>query len=298
MIKDEFSMTDQGDTAESTPSSSLSSFDNSLLSQEKALNLYYANFHVAHSWMMSREALESLLKSSADDTRFLEATIFYIASRYSVTDSTSYWERAYEMSQESLPPTLWTVQALLSLSIASFGEENDYRSLFSQASNLALHLGLQYKVFADEQKELVQTESCRRTYWALYVYEVLLDMRNNMTCTPLYQINSTDGAELPCKEQEYEAGTIPAPISLADYDRLGASRDHSSWAYFIDLIRIHDSCVTQFPCEWAISSGELEDVNQRIDAWRNTLRAPKMERLGENGTVDIILYSALVISYG
>jgi hypothetical protein len=198
-------MADQDDTTKGTPKPSLSSFDNSLRSQTKTLDLYYANFHVAHPWVLPRETLEQHLKTTPNDMRFLEATIVYIASRCSKVDSRPLWERAYEMSRKHLPPTLWTVQALLSLSIASFGERDEfYRDLFIQARKLALHLGLQHKVYADKREKSV-AESCRRTYWGLYVHEMLLDMRDTPSQPHLYLIKSTQGTELPCEEWEYAA---------------------------------------------------------------------------------------------
>jgi hypothetical protein len=82
-------------------------------------------------------------------------------------------------------------------------------------------------------------------------------------------------------------------VSLAEYDRLGASRDQSSWASLIDLVRIYDRCVARFLHGCETSSDALEDANQLIDSWRNALKGPKMEHVGEDGTVDMILYSAV-----
>ncbi|RGP73251.1 c6 transcription factor [Fusarium sporotrichioides] len=208
MIRDEVPMTDQDDTTESTPSPNLSSSDNPFLSQDRYLSLYYANFHVAHSWVLPRRMLEPLLQANPNDMRFLEVTIAYIASRYSKVDSSSLWDRVYEMSRERLLPTLWNVQALLSLSIALFGEQNGFhRNLFWWACQLALNGGgLQPEACADQQKRLFMAESCRRTYWGLYVHEMLLGMREDPMHSSLCPTKSTAGTELPCEEWQYETG--------------------------------------------------------------------------------------------
>ncbi|ESU05947.1 hypothetical protein FGSG_00725 [Fusarium graminearum PH-1] len=297
MIRDEVSMTDQDDTTESTPSPNLSSLHHPL---RNALDLYYANFHLAHSWAPPKRILERLLEEGLNDMQFLEATIAYIASRYSLVDTVSLWERVYKMSHEELTPTLWNVQALLSLSIASFSErDNFYPSLFNRARGLALVLDLRPKAYADQRDGPYIAESCRRTYWGLFVHEMLLSMRDDPMHSSLCPPKSTGSIEIPCEEWEYESGKFPAQVPLAEYGHLGASCGQSSWACFVNLIRIYDRCVAQFlhTSPWDTSFSALEDASQRIDRWRNTIEGSKMEWVDEDGTVDMILYSALIVSY-
>lgn len=216
MIKDEASTNDQDGMADSTPSPSLAGSDMPIHqpklqpshSQRHPLDLYYTNFHLTHSWLPPKETLKRIFEATPNDMRFLEAVIAYIASRYSSSmDSTLLWEQAYEMSHEPLPLTLWSVQALLSLSVASFGERDDsYRHLFSHACELALRLGLQHKAYADKEKDKVIAESCRRTYWGLVIHEMLLGMRNIHGHQSLCLTKSAERAELPCEEWEYQAG--------------------------------------------------------------------------------------------
>lgn len=206
MIKDEASVTDQDARTESTPSPNPPSIDHPPRIQMRLLDLYYANFHVAHSWLPPKSSYEKLLKETPIGMRFLEATVDYIGSQYSNMDSTPLWERAYGMSQDHLPLSHWSVQALLSLSIAAFGEQNNaYRYLFRQAREFALQLGLQHKGYADGYNAII-AESCRRTYWGLYIQEMLLGMRDASTGPPLYLAKSNGCPELPCGEWEYQTG--------------------------------------------------------------------------------------------
>lgn len=203
MINDEASVTDQDARTESTPSPNPPSIDNPFHSPMCFLDLYYANFHVAHSWLPPKPTYEQLIKENPIEMRFLEATVDYIGSLYSSTDSTPLWERAYGMFQGPLPLTHWSVQALLSLAVASFSEQNDSCPwLFSQARDFALRLGLQHKSYADGQEGII-AESCRRTYWGLYIHEMLLNMRDASGRQLLYLTESNGCPELPCGEREY-----------------------------------------------------------------------------------------------
>jgi hypothetical protein len=122
MMRDEVQMADQDDTTESTPSPNLSDFHNPLHNQNRLLDLYYANFHVAHSWAPPKPILELFLKEKPNDVRFLEATIMYIASQYSMVDSSSLRERAFEMSCPY--PLLHLVSRTASIAVCSYRPAN------------------------------------------------------------------------------------------------------------------------------------------------------------------------------
>ncbi|RBR23500.1 uncharacterized protein FIESC28_03682 [Fusarium coffeatum] len=292
MIKDEASVTDQDTRTESTPSPNPPSIDNPLRSQMRLLDLYYANFHVAHSWLPPKPTYEQLLQEEPIEMRFLEATVDYIGSLYSSTDSTPLWERAYGMFQGPLPLTRWSVQALLSLSVASFGEENSiYRYLFGQAREYALQLGLQHKSYADEHDSII-AESCRRTYWGLYIHEMLLDMRDASGRQLLYLTKSNGCPELPCGEREYlecQDGKFPVQ---------NPPHQHSSWAYLVGLMEIHDHYVASLLKGFELNLDALEETNQRITSWRLSLKDSRIDRVDDDGMVDMIIYHALALSYG
>ncbi|KAJ4137459.1 hypothetical protein NW768_003046 [Fusarium equiseti] len=284
MIKDEASMTDQDARTESTPSPNPPSIDNPFHSQKRLVDLYYANFHVAHSWLPPKLTYERILKENPIGMRFLEATVDYIGSRYSNIDSAPLWERAYQMFQDHLPLTHWSVQALLSLAVASFGEQHDsYRYIFSRAREYALQLGLQHKSYADGQDGII-AESCRRTYWGLYIHEMLLGMRDTSVHQLLYLTKSNGCPELPCGEWEYQDDKFPVQ---------NPRHEHSSWAYLIGLMDIHDHYVAQF-----LKVDALEEMNQRITSWRLSLGDSRIDRVDDDGMVDMILYHALALSYG
>ncbi|SPJ74881.1 uncharacterized protein FTOL_04612 [Fusarium torulosum] len=308
MMKDGTLMTNQDDMSESTPSSSLAGSYISILElrahtagdTRQLIDLYYDHFHVAHPWLPPRETLDHYWKTNQDDLQFLMATVLYIGSLYSEPrGKAALRQRAYHMSHEPLPLTVWSVQALLSLSIAAFGELHDYIPMFNQALQLALLLGLQHKRTADGYTDPVLAESCRRTYWGLYIHESLLNIRSSPFHSLFYPLETDAGTEIPCEEWEYQARKIPAPVSLDHYDRSGTLQEYSSWAYFIGIIRIRDRYMVPFLHGWVKADHNLlGKANQHINTWRFRIIDWKLHRVDEDGMVDTILYHALVVSYG
>ncbi|SCO79077.1 uncharacterized protein FRV6_03290 [Fusarium oxysporum] len=291
MMKEEALVNDQDDATESTPSPDLAGpgipfpqmIPSTPCSTIHPFDLYYANFHVTHSWLPPRKKLDDLCKTQPENLRFLVATVAYIGSLYlDKVDKTQLQQNAYQMSHDTLSPTIWSVQALLCLSITAFGRQhgNVGKIMFNKACVLASCLGLQSKEFADSETDPVIAESCRRTYWGLYTHEMLLCLRQNQLYSTLY----TPGPSFV---------KIPVPVTLEEYDRLGPSREYSSWAYFVDLIRIYDSHVAPFlhDCSQA-ARHNLKYANQRIDSWRFRINDRKKYRVGEDGMFDMILYHA------
>ncbi|KAF5566107.1 c6 transcription factor [Fusarium napiforme] len=310
MKEEETLVTDQDDSMESTPSPDLvepgipfpQMIPSTPCSTIRPFDLYYAHFHVTHSWLPPRKKLEDLFKTQPEHLRFLVVTVTYIGSLYlDNVDKTQLQQNAYRMSHGTLSQTIWSVQALLCLSVAEFGRHpgNVSKIMLNKASALASHLELQSKEFADRETDPVLAESCRRTYWGLYTHEMLLGLRPNELYSTLYPPGPSFVVGLPCEDWDYQAGNIPASITLEEYDRLSLSREHSSWAYFIDLIRIYDIHVAPFlqDCTQA-ARHSIKYANRLIDSWRFRISTRKKDRVGEDGMFDMILYHALAVSFG
>ncbi|KAF5022322.1 hypothetical protein F66182_5609 [Fusarium sp. NRRL 66182] len=264
-------------------------------------DLYYSNFHVAHSWLPPMKTVTRLVEIYPEALKFLFTTVLYIGSLYSDTvNSTPLQELAYRMSAEPLPSTIWSVQALLSVAIAASGEQHEDVSAytFSRAHDMALQLGLQDKAYADAEQNPVLAESYRRTYWALYIHG---SIRAIQGYPGHWQLSTRATTELPCEEWEYEAGEIPIPVTLEEYDRMGHSREYSSWAYFIDLMRICDEYVLPpLLTVWGGASldGIEEIANLRVESWRWRLPNRKKDLVYPDGMVDMILYHACPMGVG
>ncbi|KAL6358805.1 hypothetical protein LRP88_08997 [Fusarium phalaenopsidis] len=263
-------------------------------------DLYYTNFHPTHSWLPPKKTLSRLIETIPNDFKFTMTMILYVGSKYADNvDSTSLRNDAYEMASGELPETVWSVQALLSMCIAAFGEQHDdYCSLwFDRTRDLALRLGLQHKSFADAEEDPILAESYRRTYWALYTQGSLRTVREHLGHWQLYHTEAT--TELPCEEWEYESGEIPIPVTLEDYDKAGPSRQYSSWAYFVDLTRICGSCVVPLLNVGEVAFSEaMDNANLRVESWILQMPQWKKDLVDADGTVDMILYHALGVAYG
>ncbi|KAF5720292.1 c6 transcription factor [Fusarium mundagurra] len=310
MNKEEALVTDQDNTTERRPPSDLAGpgipfpqmLPSAPCSPIHPFDLYYAHFHVAHSWLPPRQKLDDLCRTQPENLRFLVATVTYIGSLYlDNVDKTQLQQNVYRMSHATLSKTVWSVQALLCLSVTEFGRQNVSVGgiMFNKAFSLASCLGLQNKEFADRETDPVLAESCRRTYWGLYTHEMLLGLRQNQFCSTSYPPGPSFVVGLPCEDWDYQAGNIPAPITLEEYDRLGLSPKYSSWAYFVDLIRIYNIHVAPFlhDCNQA-ARYNLKYASQLINSWRFKINDRKKYRVGENGMFDMILYHALVVSFG
>ncbi|EEU48113.1 uncharacterized protein NECHADRAFT_75363 [Fusarium vanettenii 77-13-4] len=250
-------------------------------------DLYYANFHPTHSWLPPKKTLSRLVETVPDDFKFTMTMILYVGSKYADNvDSTSLRNDAYEMASGELPETVWSVQALLCMCIAAFGEQHDdYCSLwFDRTRDLALRLGLQHKSFADAEEDPILAESYRRTYWALYTQGSLRTVREHLGHWQLYHTRAT--TELPCEEWEYESGKIPIPVTLEDYDKRGPSRQYSSWAYFVDLTRICGQFVVPLLNVGEVAFSEaMDNANLRVESWILQMPPWKKDLVDINGAV-------------
>jgi hypothetical protein len=83
-------------------------------------------------------------------------------------------------------------------------------------------------------------------------------------------------------------------VTLEEYDRLKSFHEYSSWAYFVDIVRIYDRHVAPFLHDRSqATQHNLEFANQRIYRWRFRITKRKMCRVGEDGMFDMIIYHAV-----
>ncbi|KAF5635443.1 c6 transcription factor [Fusarium tjaetaba] len=130
--------------------------------------------------------------------------------------------------------------------------------MLNKASALASHLELQSREFADRATNPVLAESCRRTYWGLYTHEMLLGLGQNQLYLTLYPPGPSFVVGLPCEDWDYQAGNIPASITLEE----------------------QPGTTSGMQVSLSIPGGLKKD------------------RVGEDGMFDMILYHALAVSFG
>ncbi|CAM1504464.1 Fc.00g020550.m01.CDS01 [Cosmosporella sp. VM-42] len=261
-------------------------------------DLYYTYFQDTHSWLPPKKTLIRLLQDRPGELAFMATMIAYIGSVYTnAINSEPLRNKAYSMATGTLNTTVWNVQALLCMSITAFGEGSVdlCGEWFRKAVEMALDLGLQNKGFADSEENLILAESYRRTYWGLYLHGSLRTVREHHGHFQLYSTPAT--TELPCEEWEYQTGDIPTPISFEEYDRIGASKDYSSWAYLSALIRIAGESVVPLLNVGPDALPEAVDrADHRIVSWLLQLPKWKQELVDPHGAVDMILFHAELLT--
>ncbi|KAB8235651.1 fungal specific transcription factor domain-containing protein [Aspergillus alliaceus] len=120
---------------------------------------------------------------------------------------------------------------------------------------MALELGLNKQRFALENENggVVLEESWRGTWWQIYVTDA--HITGSTHTFPFRTSNVEMDVDLPCKEDEYEAGKIPRPRSLQGYEMREFSGDDSpGLSSFAELARLTRSL------DLALASRQLQGV--------------------------------------
>ncbi|KXH54033.1 importin-beta domain-containing protein [Colletotrichum salicis] len=264
-------------------------------------DLYFTNFHDTHPWLLPRNQLLSRIRSNPEPFHFLTSCITYVGSLFSnAVSPAELREKAFSLASGSLPMTCWTVQGLLVLSVATFGEGRLDLSAgwMDAATQMALDLGMQDKSFADAASDPFVAESSRRTYWALYWQGNMRAMREDSPTFMLCSVFAT--TELPCEEWEYQSGEIPQPLSLKKYNARDPmdEKSYSSWTYLIDLCRLSTELILPMPTlPPALLSNTIDRADSRLVSWLINLPKWKQRLVDSGGAVDMVLFHAMAYAH-
>ncbi|KAK8016346.1 hypothetical protein PG993_014535 [Apiospora rasikravindrae] len=262
------------------------------------LDTYYTCFHAAHPFILPKQFLMIQAITDPSSTHFLLMAINYIGSLYMPeTRSDELGNAAYAAACASLPMTPQSVQGLLIMSLAAFGNASFtyYSGWLHRATAMAQELGMHKKAFATTAPDPVVAESYRRTYWGLY----WLDVCHNLFETKVL-CDIPGDVDLPCEEWEYESGNIPHPITLAHYEVHSAlgTAEFSSMAYLVDLCRITATYVLGYH---SAPEDKKERLFERADSliydW--TLKVPtwKLDLVNSEGSSNIVLQQAWFLAH-
>ncbi|CRG83050.1 C6 transcription factor, putative [Talaromyces islandicus] len=221
------------------------------LVDQQLLQLYYQNFHAAHPILLPLSALQGSLAEYIPAQ--LLTVMRYIGAHYhpdeSIRDTlkaralqTTFLESSSSSSSPSssaLMDGFW-VQCMLLLAICEYAQDGENRRFIDLAVDRALELGMQHASFATEHGHAspLLEEMWRRTYWELYVVDVLLSAPRHQR-SALYHTQSD--VSLPCDEALYNEAesSIPQGCLLKDLSEDSPQdRRFSSFAYRIDAIRL------------------------------------------------------------
>ncbi|KAE8384129.1 hypothetical protein BDV23DRAFT_189521 [Aspergillus alliaceus] len=189
------------------------------------------------------------------------------------------------------------MQAVLLYSIATYRGNETKRALdlLDKAIGMALELGLNKQRFALENGngEVVLEESWRGTWWQIYVTDA--HITGSTHTFPFRTSNVEMDVDLPCKEDEYEAGKIPRPRSLQGYEMREFSGDDSpglsSFAELARLTRSLDLALASRQLQGVVNAqATCANLDATPTAWRSLLPSSEKYIVRADGSFDEILF--------
>ncbi|OBT42480.1 hypothetical protein VE00_07952 [Pseudogymnoascus sp. WSF 3629] len=268
----------------------------------KLLDLYYAFFHDAHPYVLPRKFLNQRLQTDSASLQHVLPVLEFIGSLFDQgSDKSSMQERAENpLLVDSLPTNGFSVQALLTCAIAlhSCDEFTNARGILDRAIRMALSINMNYEAFAISNGEgsAVLAESWRRTWWFLFLTDSIFAGIRNCPSFALRDIKSD--VNLPCEDADYNAGDIPRPDTLEEYNSrefAGEELKFSSCAYLVDLGHIAGSILAlgtepQGTFEPAVVSADAKLMN-----WFMYLPKEKQLVVEDPGKVDEVMFHAIML---
>ncbi|KAF2021236.1 hypothetical protein BU24DRAFT_416892 [Aaosphaeria arxii CBS 175.79] len=262
---------------------------------DRFIRLFYENFHQGHPILVPRS-----LYQEQNYPVVLRSVVDYVGSHYIPSGPSLHLRNKVDTSfANAVDRSPFTVQAWLIYSVAlhSQGDRNGSKDAFSRSVEMALELGMNRKEFAASYSSTaIQAESFRRTWWELYILDILMavpfetmSVRSSVTCTE---------ALLPCEEATYARGRdIPLPQTTVEFKRrMFASQEivFSSFSYRMEASTIlHRVLVLNRLQE--CPRDHIQAIENALVSWVNHLPPQKLDVIDCYGTVDEMMFQAHII---
>ena len=280
--------------ANNTSTTSIDSPDDG---DETVMDIFYANFHNAHPFVIPQRlyrAKPTLLPP------VLKSVIMFVASHFIpgfVQDGLR--SLAENITSDQVPADGFKVQGLLLFGMSLFArcEQDLALSIIDRAIDLALNLGMNSKTFAitHGMGNPVIEESWRRTWWELYMVDGILSSLNSIHHTFRLQHIQND-VPLPCEETDYvECKTITTFRSQQDFiDRAFAAEpyNYSSEAYKIEAVRLLGKVVNISADIVSPNDEQVESLDASLANFILSLPPEKRYNIERDGKCDELLFSA------
>ncbi|CAI7649932.1 unnamed protein product [Penicillium pancosmium] len=266
---------------------------------DRFLRLFYENFHVAHPILVPSAAYHD-----RQYPEFLQLVVNFAGSHYASSSPTQQYKDK-TIAELTCNPTRSScmVQAWLiySITIYARGEWQEAQNAFAHSVELALELGMNRREFATstQPENSIEAESMRRTWWELYITDILLAAPfkgNTFLCSTM-----APEVGLPCEESAYTgACDIPAPRKILDFKRRIFAPEEtvfSSFSYRIEA--------TTILCRALVLNklrdhhrDHLQAVENALVSWVNHLPPKKLDIVDSYGNIDEMMFQAhITISY-
>lgn len=260
---------------------------------------FYSSFWPAHPFLPPHKHFEDHIGRSGGPE--LASAVDLIGSKYAGLHCSQAFPLDSQNDLYEYPTTGFAVQALILLAIFYHmtNEKEKAQIALHQAVRIALDIGLDQKSFAVNQGRGIPSieESWRRTWWELYVLDIMFAALNQTSETRMK--NRPLEVLLPCAEEVCRAGnTLPEPQSLAAFDVrffMDDEIEYSSFSYRIAAARALGkitmiSCTAGTPSSSSIRSAELEMENLKLH-----LPSSMQRYVDSEGQVDEVAFQAHLI---
>ncbi|KAL4879891.1 hypothetical protein BJY04DRAFT_219696 [Aspergillus karnatakaensis] len=302
-----------------------SAFDDSSpeSTESDLVGLYYTFFHPAHPCILPQWSLRIRIALDPVSLQTLLPVIEYIGSLYSSSTLSAPLERAVLQAFACLrartstssstsdgthgqDPTPFDIQAIILYCIAVYWNDEIPRALdlLDDAIAGAVRIGLNSSGFdtAYGEGDLVLEESLRRTWWVVYLTSVHIAGSMKDFPARVERVEMDGGVGLPCEEGGYEAGEIPSPPTLQDYEmREFHSQETVQFSSFAELIGLSRSINLVLGGGIPSSSEGVTRVCGNADtsilAWLLLLPREKQSLVKRDGSVDQLLFRGYMLIY-
>ena len=171
-------------------------------------SIFYSSFWPSHPFLPSSRDIEDYLKGS-EGTSLIHA-INYIGSLYACAENNQRQRMSFPQEIHKCPQNVFAVQSLILLAVSSHMSNNPTQAqdFLHTAIDIALAIGLhKYDFDTSQGKESqVVAESWRRTWWELYILDIMF-AGLNQTCN-MWLKGVESHVLLPCEEENYRNSNV------------------------------------------------------------------------------------------
>ncbi|GKZ29749.1 hypothetical protein AbraIFM66950_006376 [Aspergillus brasiliensis] len=272
---------------------------------DRLYNLYYTFFHPAHPCVLPWRFLSQRLETEREKVQPLLSVMQYIGAHYTDNVDASPLATICESQIASIrnkqaAATGFDVQAMILYSIAVYWCDEIERgvNLLNETIQLALDLQMNRKEYATHfgQNDPMLEESWRRTWWLVYITDA--HVAGSTHVYPFRTSNIDMSVDLPCEEEDYEAGVIGPPRTFEEYDirEFLPETDRPSFSSYAELIGLTRSIDKALASGWSKNAAQVRTMCENADisvaAWHALLPPCKRDPLRSDGTVDEIMFKA------
>ncbi|KAM3516311.1 hypothetical protein MY11210_000070 [Beauveria gryllotalpidicola] len=291
--------------------------------EARLVHLYYTFFHQAHPILVPAAAY-----NRQDQPDYLHQVVRFIGSHYSkVLSGDDFLQQTNVLlSRDERSPAMVQALLLFSIIMSARNSRHEAVSALSRAVSLALDLGMSRADFAVRYSDGsdLQTESLRRTWWELYIWEIYLALPDGKVILRCSDVDG--GAYLPCEEAAYASSSSssssasqrapppPPPRTFSafrarlfsnpegDSDENGSTEQprsqspshFSSYSYRIEAFHIL-ARVMVLNTLHETHPDHLQSVVNMIVSWSHLLPPCKVDVVDMYGNIDEMLFQAQFI---